>query len=180
MTDLRVAFLRGINVGTAKRIAMADLRAVVEALGYRDVRTVLNSGNVIFTVPPSRSGDAAARIENAIARRLSVASRVTVLKGADVAAAVLANPFARVATDPSRLQVMVVADAAIRARLEALLTKRWSPEAVAAGVKVVYLWCPQGIIDSPLMAAVSRIVGDAGTVRNMATMTRIQALIERT
>ena len=44
-----VALLRGDNVGRGKRVAMADLRAVVEGLGYRDVRTLLNSGNVVFT-----------------------------------------------------------------------------------------------------------------------------------
>jgi len=46
--DIRVALIRGINVGRAKRVAMADLRAVVTDLGYRDVRTLLNSGNVVF------------------------------------------------------------------------------------------------------------------------------------
>ena len=55
MPASHVALLRGINVGTAKRIAMADLRGVMTGLGYSDVRTLLNSGNVVFTAPP-RSG----------------------------------------------------------------------------------------------------------------------------
>src|SRR5204863_1567267 len=56
MAATHVALLRGINVGTAKRVAMADLRQLMTGLGYSDVRTLLNSGNVVFTAPP-RGGD---------------------------------------------------------------------------------------------------------------------------
>jgi uncharacterized protein (DUF1697 family) len=68
VSGTHVALLRGINVGKAKRVGMADLRALVEGLGYRDVRTLLNSGNVVFAVPKSARGEPAARIETAIAR----------------------------------------------------------------------------------------------------------------
>jgi len=51
MSERRVALMRGINVGRAKRLAMVDLRALVEDLGYGDVRTLQNSGNIIFKVP---------------------------------------------------------------------------------------------------------------------------------
>ncbi len=59
MARRHVALIRGINVGRAKRVAMADLRALVEGLGYRDVRTLLNSGNVVFTVTKKNSDDEA-------------------------------------------------------------------------------------------------------------------------
>ena len=49
MTGRHVALIRGINVGHAKRVAMADLRKLFEDLGYREVRTLGNSGNVVFT-----------------------------------------------------------------------------------------------------------------------------------
>jgi uncharacterized protein (DUF1697 family) len=55
-----VALFRGINVGKAKRIAMADLRKLFEGLGYGDVRTLLNSGNVVFTVSKEKAGESAA------------------------------------------------------------------------------------------------------------------------
>jgi uncharacterized protein (DUF1697 family) len=54
MADRQEALIRGINLGRAKRVAMADLRALVEGLGYGDVRTLLNSGNVVFTTPGQR------------------------------------------------------------------------------------------------------------------------------
>ena len=71
MTGTHVALLRGINVGTAKRVAMANLRTMVEELGYGDVRTLLNSGNVVFSATvaaarhaPSRNlGEQTARVD---------------------------------------------------------------------------------------------------------------------
>src|SRR4029077_17381759 len=92
VTDRRVALLRGINVGTAKRLAMADLRRVFEDLGYDDVRTLLNSGNVVFTARTAASPDQAARVQKAIADRLGIQSRVVVLTRREIADAVAANP----------------------------------------------------------------------------------------
>ena len=71
-----VGLIRGINVGRAKRVAMADLRALVEGLGYGDVRTLLNSGNVVFTAPRTTTARAAARIEEGLATQLGVPARV--------------------------------------------------------------------------------------------------------
>ena len=112
--DVRVTLLRGINVGRAKRVAMADLRAIVESLGYLNVRTVLNSGNVVFTVPAGRKGDAAVAIEQAIATGLGVQSRVIVITAADVCEIVTKHPLASLVDKPSRLQVLVLADPARR------------------------------------------------------------------
>jgi uncharacterized protein (DUF1697 family) len=157
---------------------MADLRKVVGALGYGDVRTLLNSGNVVFTASKEKPGDTATRIEKAIKARLGVATRVTVLMGKDVAAAVRANPLAAIADDPSRLLVMAPNDPKALARLEPLLEERWAPEALALGSRVAYLWCAEGIVESRLWAAANRSIDDAGTARNMSTMTKLLAMIE--
>ena len=177
MLDRRVALLRGINVGTAKRIAMADLRELFEELGYREVRTLLNSGNVVFSIARRSDGDTAGRIERAITDRTGVTTRVIVLTGKEVAAAVRGNPLGRVADDPSRLLVMVPREPSAVARLKPLLTQGWSPEALALGKRVAYLWCAGGSIDSRLLAAVNRVLGDRGTTRNLATMTKLVALV---
>jgi uncharacterized protein (DUF1697 family) len=174
-----VALLRGINnIGAAKRIAMADLRALVEGLGFRDVQTLLNSGNVVFSLPGGRRGDVADRIEKAVASRFGVNSRVTVLSGKEVEAAVRHNPLADVADNPSRLLVVVPATPSDHSKITALLKKRWSPEALALGKRVAYLWCAKGIARSRLWAEVDRALLRSGTARNMATMTKILALIE--
>ena len=69
MASRQIALLRVINVGKAKRVAMADLRALFEKLGYVDVRTLLNSGNVVFSVPETSTVEAAPRIERAATMR---------------------------------------------------------------------------------------------------------------
>ena len=178
MASRRVALLRSINVGRAKRVAMAELRALVEELGYRDVRTLLNSGNVVFTAPAAVRGDAAARIEKGLVARLGVKARVTVLTAAELAAAVADNPLVEVATNPSRLLVAFLADPADRGRLEPLLAQDWRPEALALGARVAYLWCPPGVLVSRLSEAVGRALGDAVTTRNWTTVTKLHALAE--
>lgn len=176
MAVVQVAFLRGINVGTAKRIAMADLRRVFERLGCRDVHTVLNSGNVVF-IPPD-AGLTVASIEQAIATKLKVDSRVTLLTGHDLARAVRSNPLAKVAVHPPRMLVMVLRDLKAAARLKPLLQRPWTPEALAVRGRSAYLWCANGIGVSPLWEAVTREVGQDGTARNLATMTRVLALVK--
>jgi uncharacterized protein (DUF1697 family) len=173
-----VALLRGINVGKAKRIAMADLRALVTGLGYGDARTLLGSGNVVFTVPPAAKGDPGPRIEKAIAAKLGVTCRVTVLSAKEVAAIVAKNPLAGVATDPSRLLIAVLRDPADRARLTALAKQDWAPDRFALGPpRAAYLWCAGGILDSRLADTVLRALGDAVTTRNAATMAKLHALL---
>jgi uncharacterized protein (DUF1697 family) len=176
MAAIRVALLRGINVGRARRVAMADLRALVEGLGYREVRTLLNSGNVVFGVPSGERGDPAARIERGMAARLGVTARVTVLTAAELAAAVARNPLARVADDPSRLLVAVPRRPADRARLQPLARRDWTPESFSVGARVAYLWCPAGMIESPLAKAMGRAMGEDVTTRNWATMAKLHAL----
>jgi uncharacterized protein (DUF1697 family) len=174
------ALLRGINVGKAKRVAMADLRALVEGLGYKDVRTLLNSGNVVFTVPPGAKGDPATRIEQAIMKALDLTSRVTVLSAAEVAAIVKKNPLATVADNPSRLLITVLTDPADAAKLKPFTKRRWDPEAFALGTRVTYVWCPDGMMESPLSTAVGKLIADGGTTRNLATMTKLHALMNET
>ena len=171
----QVALIRGINVGRAKRVAMADLRALVEALGYEDVRTLLNSGNVVFTAPRAASG-AAARIEKGLATELGVPARVTVLTAAELTAAIAANPLLEVADNPSRLLVAVLNNPSDQAKLQPLLEQDWAPEALALGPRVAYLWCPDSILESPVADAVNRVLRDAVTMRNWATMLKLNAL----
>lgn len=168
------AFLRGINVGRAKRVAMADLRALVEALGYGDVSTILNSGNVIFTAPANLRGDPAPRIEKAVAERLGVTSRVTSLTSAELDAAIAGNGLLRIAKDPSRLLVAILAKNVDKKALGTLGHRDWTPGAFAHDGRAAYLWCPEGILESPLAKEFAAAIRDDATSRNWATMLRIR------
>lgn len=157
---------------------MADLRALFEDLGFTDVRTLLNSGNVIFTAPARGLGDVRDRIEKALASRLELTSRVIILSADEIAVAVRENPFHDTATNPSHLLVCVPQVPSDLARLKPLLDQRWAPEALAVGKRVAYLWCANGVARSPIWASVERALDRTGTVRNINTLTRALALIE--
>src|SRR5882672_6046088 len=146
MGTRQIALLRGINVGRAKRIAMADLRALVERLGYTDVRTLLNSGNVVFTARGKNAANAAARIEKALVADLGVMARVVVLDAGELAAAIAANPLGGIARDPSRFLLAVSATPVDHAKFVPLATQSWKPDALALGERVAYMWCASGLI----------------------------------
>jgi uncharacterized protein (DUF1697 family) len=176
-TERQVALLRGINVGKAKRVAMAELRALVEELGFTDVKTLLNSGNVVYTATDTVPEDAASRIEEALRARTGVSSRVTVLTAAEVADALDANPFAPV-DDASRFLVAVLRDPADVVRLAPMAKEDWGSDEFAIGRRVAYLWCRGGILESRLPEALQRTLGDAATSRNLATMQKLRTLTE--
>src|SRR4051794_30291632 len=100
MAQRMVALLRGINVGRNKRVQMADLRRVLADLGYRDIRTHLNSGNAVFGSPPDAVDGAAERIQAAIAAELGVQCAVMTRTRAELDRVLAGNPLADVATDP--------------------------------------------------------------------------------
>lgn len=176
MNRTHVALLRGINLGAAKRVAMADLRVLMADLGYLEVRTLLNSGNVVFAVPREVGGKPAMRIEEAITRKLGVVSRVTVLAAAELGAIVRVNPLSDVADNPSRLLVSVLANPADRSKLLPLVRLDWGVEALAVGARVAYLWCADGIHKSRLAERVGRVLGEGVTSRNWATLTKLHLL----
>jgi uncharacterized protein (DUF1697 family) len=173
-----VALLRGINVGKAKRVAMADLKALVEDLGYGDVKTLLNSGNVVFSSKKDDAAGAAKRIEKGIADKLGVTSRVTVVSAGEIAAAIAKNPHRKIATNPSRHLVAFFPDEAAVKGLAPFLKKTWAPEAAAASGRVVFLWCPDGILESPAFKELARLAKDGVTSRNFATVEKLHALAE--
>lgn len=174
------ALLRGINVGRAKRIAMADLRALLEKLGFADVGTLLNSGNVVFSAPREKGAGTEAlqeRIEAAIAKKLGVSANVVVLRAAEVEAMVDDNPLPQGLKEPSRYLVAVLRRAAEAAKLEELAAREWAPDALAVRGRAAYMWCPNGFLESPLPEAVGRALGDQVTTRNWATMTKLQRML---
>ena len=177
MSDRYVALLRGINVGRAKRVAMADLRSLVAGLGYTDVRTLLNSGNVIFDAPTADTAEVSARVEEALDSRLHVSARVIVLTAAELAAVVDENPLLGISSDPSRLMVTFRKGPLDPRPLAPLLKHDWSPEALAIGERATYLWCPAGVIESRLAQAAARALDDTvTTTRNWATVMKLHAL----
>ena len=177
MTSKRyIALLRGVNVGRAKRIAMADLRKLISDLGYSDVRSVLNSGNVVFSGPVRPQDRVGAGIEEALVLKLGVAARTLVLDCAELDAIVAANPLVGLAHDHARLLAFILSTPQSHQAIAALCTQDWAPGAAALGERAAYVWCPDGILGSAAAAAIGKLLGDATTSRNWATLLRLHAL----
>ena len=169
-----VALLRGVNVGRAKRMAMADLRAMLEQLGLGEVRTMLNSGNALFAAPRPDTAALAARIEAAIVARFGFAARVIVLTAQELEGIIAGLPPTRADVDGSRLLVALASDAAALTPARPLLAQSWSPEALALGTRAAYLWCPAGVLASRLLPAFGRCTGEATTMRNWTTVQHLR------
>ena len=167
------AFFRGINVGKAKRVAMADLKKVMEGLGYTNVKTLLNSGNVVFDVSPRSSKDHGGRIRKAVGSELGVDCRVVVLSSDELEEIVADNPLPKVTDNFSRFLVAILADPRDRALIEPLARKRWAPEAMGLTKRAAYLWCANGILESPVATALGKTLRDGVTSRNWATFLKV-------
>jgi uncharacterized protein (DUF1697 family) len=170
-----IALIRGINVGRAKRVAMADLRDSFEKLGLKNTRTVLNSGNVVFEAPRPNSRELALCIENQIEKRFGFSAAVVVMSETGLAAVIRENPLGAFASDPARLLVAFVSGPGTLATAKSLLAEPWAPDVLAIGTRAAYLWCPNGVLESKLVKAFSRITGDCATTRNWATVLKLQA-----
>ena len=167
-----VALLRGINVGGRSKVAMADLRSLVESLGYADVTTYVQSGNVVFT---AESVDAAA-LEAAIEERLGVAPAVVVLTRDELEQVVAGNPWPD-ERDGKHLHVVFTAgepDADVVAAAQEKATG--GDEARIVG-GTLYMHTPNGLGRSKLAAELARRGPKDGTARNWTTVTKLLAML---
>lgn len=164
-----VALWRGINVGKAKRLTMADLKRVLGELGATRISTLLNSGNVVFDAQRIT----AAQIQQAVQQQLGVDAAVILKTAAEFAAIAAEQPIAG-ADEPSRLLVVFTAGPSALQGLEALADER---DQLIVTPSAAYLWCPAGILASKTGERLLRRLGDAGTTRNWATVEKLRALL---
>jgi uncharacterized protein (DUF1697 family) len=178
MSHPQVALLRGVNVGPAKRVPMADLRRLLQELGFEQVRTLLNSGNAVYLASQDDPADSAARIERALRSGIGVSCRVLVLSKDEFAEVMEQNALASVGeANPSRLQVAVLANPEDRSLLTPLVGQDWGEEAFSVGSHAAYMWCPAGMLSSQLPEIVGKALGDAVTIRNWNTFKKIEAAL---
>jgi uncharacterized protein (DUF1697 family) len=174
-----VALLRGINVGRAKRVSMADLREVVTSLGHTDVRTVLQSGNVVFTA--GRAGRAvdggeAAALERALLDATGVQASVLLVSADDLAAIAAANPLRDITTDASRGFVTFLSRPLEPALVSVPDVDVLAPEVLVVAERAVYQWCPDGALATKVPPAWWRQLDQVVTTRNWRTVQRLVEL----
>lgn len=175
-----VALLRGVNVGKAKRVPMAELRALLAGLGYARVATLLNSGNAVFRAAKGSAAKHAADIAAAIATQLGVEVPVIVKSAKELADIVAENPIRAEVGDPSRFLVAFVQDPNSLRGLAAIEPLVVPPEAFAFGRQAAYLLCAGGILQSKAAEALLGKAGRSATTRNWATVLKLHALANET
>jgi uncharacterized protein (DUF1697 family) len=169
--------LRGVNVGKGNRLPMAEFKAMLEALGHTEVKTLLNSGNAVFTSPARSSGKLSAAIAAALAERFGVSTPVIVKSAAEFNAAVRAAPMTPPEADHSRFLVVFGPDEPALQALRPLADLAAEGERLAITAHAAYLHCPGGLLESRVGEALLGKAGRGLTSRNWATVLKIEALL---
>ena len=172
----RIVLLRGINLGPNKRVPMAELRELFSGAGFEDVRTYVQSGNVVFKSPKS-AAQLVGAIERAISSAFGLDVTVLVRSKQELAKVVAGNPFAGRAAEVTHLHVTFLAAAPAAGRVRDLRAREFAPEELAVHGREVYLHCPNGYGRTKLNNAfLEKQLGVAGTTRNWRTVTTLADL----
>ena len=171
-----IALFRGINVGGKNSLPMRELVPLFEASGMRNVRTYIQSGNVVFegdTVDASKLSD---QIGAAVEKRRGFVPHLLVLEADELIEAIAANPYPEAESNPTTLHLTFLASVPASPDLESLeCIKRDSEQFMLKG-KVFYLRAPDGIGRSKVAARTERALGVAGTSRNWRSVCAIEAM----
>ena len=175
-----VVLLRGINLVKRNRIAMPELRAALEAAGFRDVSTYVKSGNVLLssTKQPER---VARDVSVLIKKRFGLDIAVVVRSREELAQIVRHNPLRKVVNDPKR-HLVTFMSAAPPAELVQLMRDGAGPqEQLTVKGREVYSWHPAGVGRSPLWERLAGKLPDiTATTRNWSTVTTLAAMADGT
>ncbi len=173
------ALLKGINVGGKKKVPMADLRAMLTKLEFTDVGTLLQSGNAVFSAPKTKPEKLAERLERAITDEFGSSVRCLIRTAPELRAVIDEYPLGDLATEGSKTLALFLSEPLDPALLAENDPTALSPETIRLGDRVVYQWCPDGILKAPNVADfVERRFKLIVTGRNWNTVTKLGALLE--
>ncbi|ERR1022692_628629 len=170
---IHIALLRGINVGSHNRIPMADLRGLLAELGYRNARTLVQSGNIVLSAELSPDG-LAAELEGAIAGKFGVQTPVVVRTREELAEVVALDPLGDVAGEHKLYQVSFLSAEPDPEALAKIAREDFAPERFVHAGREIYAWHPDGIHSSRLARMLSdKRLGVVATARNWKTTTKL-------
>jgi len=171
-----VVLLRGVNVGKAKRVPMADFKQVLLTLGCTRAITILNSGNAVVEHPKIASASLASKIAEALEARFGFTVPVIVKSGVEFGEVVSGNEIAVSAAEHPRLLVVFAQSKESIASLESLASVVAPPERLQLAGHAAYLHCAAGILESKAANVLLGKLGQAVTTRNWATVLKLHAL----
>ena len=178
MPATHLALLRGINVGGKHALPMRDLRELFVEAGCRDVRTYIQSGNVLFTADPDAVAPLPGLIAARIAERFGYRVPVVLRTAAELDEVVRGNPFLGEGAAEGTLHVLFLADLPEARRVAALDPDRSPPDAFVVRGREVYLRLPNGAARTKLTTDYfDATLATTSTGRNWRTVTTLAALM---
>jgi uncharacterized protein (DUF1697 family) len=171
--SVRIALFRGINVGGRNSLPMKALSTLLESLGCSDVKTYIQSGNVVFRHASADDEKLSRDISAAIDNEFGFLPKVFLLTAAELQHAVDDNPFADATAEPKTLHLCFFAGQAKNIDVASIESLKSESESFVLADRVFYLHAPDGIGRSKLAAGVEKLLGVATTGRNWRTVSKI-------
>ncbi|HEX8196491.1 MAG TPA: DUF1697 domain-containing protein [Pyrinomonadaceae bacterium] len=168
-----VAFLRGINVGGRTSIKMETLREVFASLGFQNIKTYIQSGNVIFETAEADGDKLAAEIESAVEKEF-FKTNVMVRSAEEIEEAIKNNPFADEEFDEKLFHLVFLSEKLSDEKAEMLLSNNRDTEKFAVRNREVYCLLRDGVADSLLgKKYIDNKLKTPATARNWRTVNKI-------
>jgi uncharacterized protein (DUF1697 family) len=171
-----ITFFRGINVGGRNILPMKELKALLEELGCVDVRTYIQSGNVVFRHKEQQATGLSQTISQAVLNRFHFAPYVLLLTANHLKSALAANPFFPAEENPKTLHLYFLSARPTEVDLDGLNQIKSPSESFELIGKVFYLHAPDGIGRSKLAARAEKLLGVPATGRNWRTAQKVLEL----
>jgi uncharacterized protein (DUF1697 family) len=173
-----IALFRGINVGGKSSLPMQELVPLLRALGARNVKTYIRSGNAVFQHQDKDRLRLASGINAAIRERFGFEPHVLLLDPEELEQAIVGNPFPEAQSEPSTLHVGFLASAPPNPDLESLASLKKQSERFLLKDALLYLHAPEGVGRSKLAANAERLLGVSMTDRNWRTILKLRDMAE--
>jgi uncharacterized protein (DUF1697 family) len=173
-----IALFRGINVGGTNILHMRELVAILEAMGYKNIQTYIQSGNVVFRSNKKTMEKSASAISRRIFEEKGFEPGVLLLGSKQLQEAVENNPFDT--SNGKALHFFFLETEPCQPNIDQLVSIKADSEKFGLNNKVFYLYAPNGIGRSKLAAAVEKVMGVSATSRNWNTIRKLVSMIKKT
>ena len=173
-----IALLRGINVGGKNVLKMADLKDNLQSIKLKNVRTYIQSGNVVFESVAKSATTLARKITDIVAEKHGFAPVVVVISANQLLDAIQSNPFAQEAGIAKSLHFFFLKKSCSDPDLQGMEAIKKPSEQFQLLGDVFYLFTPDGFHSSKLAARVERLLGVVTTARNFRTVQKLMDMVD--
>jgi uncharacterized protein (DUF1697 family) len=178
--NVAISLLRGINLGGHHKVNMSELCALYGSLGHCDVRSHINSGNVVFRTSERNLADVVEKLEGAIEKKFGFHADVVIRTPAEMRDMIRRNPFAkRKDVEPGKLLVTFLPKKPPKEISEQIRSLKPDPEEMHLDGREIYTYFPDGVGRSKLFSGLSgKLLKNEGTSRNWNTVLKLLEIAE--